>query len=64
MTPQPGVSATKWSAIWYLLSAFAVTSYMENAIYVLVAASGSWIGAFASVTWVRRGNAGGGASAS
>src|ERR1700732_4095338 len=47
--------AANWSAIWYLLSAFAVISYTENAVYVLFAASGSWLGAFASVTWLRRG---------
>src|ERR1700737_4764470 len=41
--------AANWSAIWYLLSAFAVISYTENAIYVLFAATGSWLGAFASV---------------
>jgi hypothetical protein len=48
--------AANWSAIWYLLSAFAVISYTENAVYVLFAASGSWLGAFASVTWLRRGH--------
>jgi uncharacterized membrane protein YhaH (DUF805 family) len=47
--------AANWSAIWYLLSAFAVISYTENAVYVLFAAIGSWMGAFASVTWLRRG---------
>jgi hypothetical protein len=51
--------AANWSAIWYLLSAFAVISYTENAIYVLFAASGSWLGAFASVTWLRWGEGGG-----
>jgi hypothetical protein len=43
------------AAIWYLLSAFAVISYTENALYVLFAAMGSWLGAFASVTWLGRG---------
>lgn len=47
--------AANWSAIWYLLSAFAVISYTENAVYVVFAALGSWIGAFASVSWLRRG---------
>src|SRR5438045_8037254 len=50
------VWAANWSAIWYLLSAFAVISYTENAIYVVFAAAGSWLGAFASVTWLRRGS--------
>jgi hypothetical protein len=49
------VWAANWSAIWYLLSAFAVISYTENATYVAFAAAGSWLGAFASVTWLRRG---------
>jgi uncharacterized membrane protein YhaH (DUF805 family) len=48
------LSAANWSGIWYLLSAFAVISYTHNAIYVLFAATGSWIGAFVSITWLRR----------
>lgn len=50
------VWAANWSAIWYLLSAFAVISYTENAVYVLFAAAGSWIGAFLSMTWLRQGH--------
>ncbi|MGO9673869.1 MAG: hypothetical protein ACLPSF_06820 [Methylocella sp.] len=46
--------AANWSGIWYLLSAFAVISYTQNAAYVVFAALGSWLGAFASVTWLRR----------
>jgi uncharacterized membrane protein YhaH (DUF805 family) len=46
--------AANWSAIWYLLSAFAVISYTQNALYVLFAALGSWLGAYASVTWLSR----------
>ncbi len=48
------ISAANWSAIWYLLSAFAVISYTENAIYVAFAALGSWLGAFFSVTFLHR----------
>jgi hypothetical protein len=51
------VWAANWSAVWYLLSAFAVISYTENAIYVLFAAAGSWLGAFVSVSWLGRGHA-------
>ena len=47
------VSAANWSAFWYLLSAFAVISYTHNALYVVFAAIGSWLGAFASLTWLR-----------
>jgi hypothetical protein len=50
------VWAANWSAVWYLLSAFAVISYTQNAAYVLFAATGSWLGAFASMTWLRRGS--------
>jgi len=53
------VRAANWSAIWYLLSAFAVINYTENAVYVVFAATGSWLGAFVSVTWLRRGQSGG-----
>jgi hypothetical protein len=48
------VWAANWSAIWYMLSAFAVISYTENWLYVAFAALGSWLGAFASVTWLHR----------
>jgi len=51
------IRAANWSAIWYLLSAFAVISYTENVVYVAFAAAGSWVGAFASVTWLRRSGA-------
>jgi uncharacterized membrane protein YhaH (DUF805 family) len=48
------VWAANWSGIWYLLSAFAVISYTQNAVYVVFAAIGSWIGAFCSVSLLRR----------
>jgi hypothetical protein len=54
VTSRRRVWAANWSAIWYLLSAFAVISYTENALYVAFAAAGSWLGAFASVTWLHR----------
>src|SRR3984885_13125391 len=44
--------AASWSSVWYLLSAFAVISYTGNAIYVVFAAVGSWLGAFGAVTWL------------
>jgi uncharacterized membrane protein YhaH (DUF805 family) len=55
VTGRRRLMAANWSALWYLLSAFAVISYTHNALYVLFAAAGSWVGAFASVTWLRRG---------
>ena len=48
------VPAATWSSIWYLLSSFAVISYTENWIYVAFAAIGSWIGAYASMTFLHR----------
>jgi hypothetical protein len=48
------VPAATWSSVWYLLSAFAVISYTRNWIYVVFAALGSWIGAYLSMTLLRR----------
>jgi hypothetical protein len=47
--------AANWSAVWYLLSAFAVINYTGNPVYVVFAALGSWVGAYLSVTWLKRG---------
>ena len=47
------VSAANWSALWYLLSSYAVISYTNNWVYVVFAAAGSWIGAFISLTFLR-----------
>ena len=44
------IAAANWSAMWYLLSSFAVISYTQIWIYVCFAALGSWIGAYASMT--------------
>ena len=46
--------AATWSSVWYLLSSFAVISYTENWVYVGFAAIGSWIGAYASMTFLHR----------
>ena len=48
------VPAATWSGIWYLLSSFAVISYTQNWIYVIFAAAGSWLGAFVSITFLKR----------
>ncbi len=45
-------AAATWSSVWYLLSSFAVISYTNNWVYVLFAAVGSWIGAYASMTYL------------
>ena len=46
--------AAAWSSIWYMLSSFAVISYTNNWLYVLFAAAGSWIGAYATMTFLHR----------
>ncbi|MDB5408300.1 MAG: hypothetical protein JWL84_3212 [Rhodospirillales bacterium] len=48
------VPAATWSSIWYLLSSFAVISYTNNWVYVCFAAAESWLGAFASITFLHR----------
>jgi hypothetical protein len=48
------VPAATWSSVWYLLSSYAVISYTENWVYVAFAAIGSWLGAFASITFLHR----------
>ena len=48
------IPAASWSSVWYLLSAFAVISYTRNWVYVGFAALGSWVGAYLSMTWLRR----------
>jgi uncharacterized membrane protein YhaH (DUF805 family) len=47
------LSAANWSSVWYLLSSFAVISYTQNWVYVVFAAVGSWLGAYASMTFLR-----------
>jgi uncharacterized membrane protein YhaH (DUF805 family) len=46
--------AATWSSIWYLLSSFAVINYTHNWIYVVFAAAGSWVGAYATITLLHR----------
>jgi hypothetical protein len=48
------VPAATWSSVWYLLSSYAVISYTENWVYVAFAAIGSWLGAYASITFLHR----------
>jgi hypothetical protein len=48
------VPAASSSSVWYLLSSYAVISYTENWVYVAFAAVGSWMGAFASITFLHR----------
>ena len=48
------LGAANWSCLWYMLSSFAVISYTENPLYVAFAAIGSWLGAYASITYLHR----------
>ena len=48
------IPAATWSAVWYLLSSYAVISYTQNWVYVVFAAAGSWLGAFASISFLHR----------
>ena len=48
------IAAANWGGVVYLLSAFAVISYAHSWVYVLFAAVGSWIGAYASMTLLRQ----------
>jgi hypothetical protein len=48
------VPAATWSSVWYLLSSYAVISYTENWVYVAFAAVGSWLGAYATITFLHR----------
>ena len=48
------LAAANWSSLSYMLSAFAVISFTNNWIYVVFAALGSWIGAYATMKYLRR----------
>lgn len=47
--------AATWSSIWYLLSSFAVISYTSHWAYVIFAAAGSFIGAYAVMSYLHPG---------
>ena len=48
------IPAANWSSLWYLQSSYAVINYTENWVYVMFAALGSWLGAFATITFLHR----------
>jgi hypothetical protein len=54
VTARHRLRAANWSSVWYLLSAFAVINYTGNPVYVVFAALGSWVGAYLSVSWLKR----------
>ena len=47
------LAAANWGSLTYLLSAFAVISFTNNWVYVVFAALGSWIGAYATMKYLR-----------
>jgi hypothetical protein len=54
VTARRRASAATWSSAWYLLSSFAIITYTRNWVYVCFAAVGSWLGAYLSMTLLRR----------
>lgn len=49
------LSAASWSSMWYLLSSFAVINYTHHWAYVIFAAAGSFVGAYATMTFLHPG---------
>ncbi len=47
------LAAANWGSLTYMLSAFAVISFTNNWAYVVFAALGAWIGAYASMKYLR-----------
>lgn len=47
------LAAANWGSLTYMLSAFAVISFTNNWTYVVFAALGSWIGAYATMKYLR-----------
>ncbi len=47
------LAAANWGALTYMLSAFAVISFTNNWVYVVFAALGAWIGAYATMKYLR-----------
>jgi hypothetical protein len=47
------LAAANWGSLTYMLSAFAVISFTNNWVYVVFAALGAWIGAYATMKYLR-----------
>ena len=47
------LAAANWGALTYMLSAVAVISFTNNWVYVVFAALGAWIGAYATMKVLR-----------
>ncbi len=46
--------AAFWSAMIILVTAFTVTNYVENKIYIAAAFIGAYIGTFGTITWKKK----------
>jgi hypothetical protein len=47
-------AASFWSAMIILVSAFTVTSYIENNIYITAAIIGAYLGTFGTIKWKQK----------
>jgi len=46
--------AAFWSAMIILVTAFTVTNYVENKIYIIAAFIGAYIGTFGTIKWKKK----------
>ncbi|WP_293006703.1 hypothetical protein [Nitrosomonas sp.] len=46
--------AAFWSAMIILVTAFAVTNYVENKIYIVAAFIGAYVGTYVTIEWKKR----------
>ena len=46
--------AAFWSAMIILVTAFTVTNYVENKIYIVAAFIGAYIGTFGTIIWKKK----------
>jgi hypothetical protein len=47
-------AASFWSAMIILVSAFTVTNYVENKIYVIAAFIGAYLGTYGTIKWKQK----------
>lgn len=47
-------AASFWSAMIILVSAFTVTSYIENSVYITAAIIGAYLGTFGTIKWKQK----------
>ncbi|UJP05704.1 MAG: hypothetical protein LZF61_01645 [Nitrosomonas sp.] len=50
-------AAAFWSAMIILVTAFTVTNYVENKIYIAAAFLGAYVGTYVTIEWKRRSEA-------